>query len=98
MIRVGDRTPPCDHPLLGFDNVPVSPCTAGITRETRFTIEKIAGEQVLAAIDRNCSRANQSASVAAQAHRIRPPKFWICAAGVAVLPALMKRASGEKAS
>jgi D-3-phosphoglycerate dehydrogenase len=43
--------PPCDHPLLAFDNVLVSPHTAGVTKETRFNMGKIAAEQVLAAID-----------------------------------------------
>ena len=43
--------PPCEHPLLQFDNVLVSPHTAGVTRETRFNMGKIAAEQVLDAID-----------------------------------------------
>jgi D-3-phosphoglycerate dehydrogenase len=43
--------PPCDHPLLQFDNVLVSPHTAGVTRETRFNMAKIAAEQVLDALD-----------------------------------------------
>jgi D-3-phosphoglycerate dehydrogenase len=43
--------PPCDHPLLAFDNVLVSPHTAGVTKETRFNMGKIAADQVLAAID-----------------------------------------------
>lgn len=43
--------PPCDHPLLEFDNVLVSPHIAGVTRETRFNMGKIAAEQVLAALD-----------------------------------------------
>ena len=43
--------PPCDHPLLAFDNVLVSPHTAGVTRETRFNMGKIAAEQVLDALD-----------------------------------------------
>ena len=43
--------PPCDHPLLQFDNVLVSPHTAGVTRETRFNMGKIAAEQVLDALD-----------------------------------------------
>jgi D-3-phosphoglycerate dehydrogenase len=43
--------PPCDHPLLKFDNVLVSPHTAGVTKETRFNMGKIAAEQILAAID-----------------------------------------------
>jgi D-3-phosphoglycerate dehydrogenase len=43
--------PPCDHPLLAFDNVLVSPHTAGVTRETRHNMGKIAAEQVLDALD-----------------------------------------------
>jgi D-3-phosphoglycerate dehydrogenase / 2-oxoglutarate reductase len=43
--------PPCEHPLLQFDNVLVSPHTAGVTRETRFNMGKIAAEQVLDALD-----------------------------------------------
>ena len=43
--------PPCDHPLLQFDNVLVSPHTAGVTRETRHNMGKIAAEQVLDALD-----------------------------------------------
>ena len=43
--------PPCDHPLLKFDNVLVSPHTAGVTRETRYNMGRIAAEQVLDALD-----------------------------------------------
>jgi D-3-phosphoglycerate dehydrogenase / 2-oxoglutarate reductase len=43
--------PPCDHPLLKFDNVLVSPHTAGVTRETRRNMGRIAAEQVLDALD-----------------------------------------------
>ena len=43
--------PPHQHPLLQFDNVLVSPHTAGVTAETRFTMGKIAAEQVLDAVD-----------------------------------------------
>jgi D-3-phosphoglycerate dehydrogenase / 2-oxoglutarate reductase len=43
--------PPCDHPLLKFDNVLVSPHTAGVTRETRRNMGRIAAEQVLNALD-----------------------------------------------
>lgn len=43
--------PPCDHPLLKFDNVLVSPHTAGVTRETRYNMGRIAAEQVLEALD-----------------------------------------------
>jgi D-3-phosphoglycerate dehydrogenase / 2-oxoglutarate reductase len=43
--------PPRDHPLLKFDNVLVSPHTAGVTRETRRNMGRIAAEQVLDALD-----------------------------------------------
>ena len=43
--------PPCEHPLLKFDNVLVSPHTAGVTQETRFNMGKIAAQQVLDALD-----------------------------------------------
>jgi D-3-phosphoglycerate dehydrogenase / 2-oxoglutarate reductase len=43
--------PPGDHPLLRFDNVLASPHTAGVTRETRFNMGKIAAEQILDALD-----------------------------------------------
>jgi D-3-phosphoglycerate dehydrogenase / 2-oxoglutarate reductase len=43
--------PPRDHPLLQLDNVLVSPHTAGVTRETRHNMGKIAATQVLDAID-----------------------------------------------
>jgi D-3-phosphoglycerate dehydrogenase len=43
--------PPREHPLLQFDNVLASPHTAGVTRETRFNMGKIAAEQVLDALD-----------------------------------------------
>jgi D-3-phosphoglycerate dehydrogenase / 2-oxoglutarate reductase len=43
--------PPRDHPLLQLDNVVVSPHTAGVTRETRHNMGKIAAAQVLDAID-----------------------------------------------
>jgi D-3-phosphoglycerate dehydrogenase len=43
--------PPCDHPLLKLDNVLVSPHTAGVTKETRFNMGRIAAEQILDAID-----------------------------------------------
>jgi D-3-phosphoglycerate dehydrogenase / 2-oxoglutarate reductase len=42
--------PSCDHPLLKFDNVLVSPHTAGVTRETRRHMGRIAAEQVLDAL------------------------------------------------
>ena len=46
-----DEPPPADHPLLGFDNVVVSPHTAGITRQSRHNIAKIAAEQMLDILD-----------------------------------------------
>jgi D-3-phosphoglycerate dehydrogenase len=46
-----DEPPPSDHPLLHFDNVVVSPHTAGITRQSRHNIAKIAAEQMLHILD-----------------------------------------------
>ena len=43
--------PPPDHPLLQLDNVLASPHTAGITREARMNMGKIAAEQILDALD-----------------------------------------------
>lgn len=43
--------PPPDHPLLQFDNVLVSPHTAGVTREARANMGRIAAEQLLGALD-----------------------------------------------
>ena len=43
--------PPLDHPLLGFDNVIISPHTAGVTHEARANMGRIAAEQVLMALD-----------------------------------------------
>jgi D-3-phosphoglycerate dehydrogenase len=43
--------PPLDHPLLKFDNVLVSPHTAGVTHEARLNMGRIAAEQMLAALD-----------------------------------------------
>jgi len=43
--------PPPDHPLLQFDNVVASPHTAGVTREARMNMGKIAAEQMLEALD-----------------------------------------------
>jgi D-3-phosphoglycerate dehydrogenase / 2-oxoglutarate reductase len=43
--------PPKDHPLLQFDNVLVSPHTAGVTREARANMGRIAAEQLLDALD-----------------------------------------------
>jgi D-3-phosphoglycerate dehydrogenase len=46
-----EEPPPSDHPLLQFDNVVVSPHTAGITRQSRHNIAKIAAEQMLDVLD-----------------------------------------------
>ncbi len=43
--------PPKDHPLMAFDNVLVSPHTAGVTRESRANIARIAAEQMLDILD-----------------------------------------------
>jgi D-3-phosphoglycerate dehydrogenase / 2-oxoglutarate reductase len=43
--------PPPDHPLLQFDNVLASPHTAGVTREARANMGRIAAEQLLDALD-----------------------------------------------
>ena len=43
--------PPPDHPLLQYDNVLVSPHTAGVTKEARTNMAKIAADQVLDTLD-----------------------------------------------
>jgi D-3-phosphoglycerate dehydrogenase / 2-oxoglutarate reductase len=43
--------PPPDHPLLQFDNVLASPHTAGVTKEARMNMGKIAAEQILDGLD-----------------------------------------------
>ena len=43
--------PPADHPLLQFDNVLASPHTAGVTREARANMGKIAAEQLIMTLD-----------------------------------------------
>jgi D-3-phosphoglycerate dehydrogenase len=43
--------PPHDHPLLQFDNVLISPHTAGVTREARTNCAKIAAEQIIDILD-----------------------------------------------
>ena len=45
--------PPPEHPLLQFDNVLASPHTAGVTKEARVNMGRIAAEQVLGALDGN---------------------------------------------
>ena len=47
----GKEPPPPGHPLLGFDNVLVSPHTAGVTKQARFNMARIAAEQVLEILD-----------------------------------------------
>jgi D-3-phosphoglycerate dehydrogenase len=43
--------PPPDHPLLQFDNVLVSPHMAGVTREARANMGRIAALQLIDALD-----------------------------------------------
>jgi D-3-phosphoglycerate dehydrogenase len=43
--------PPPEHPLLQLDNVLASPHTAGVTREARENMGRIAAEQILDALD-----------------------------------------------
>src|ERR1700712_2366631 len=43
--------PPPEHPLLQFDNVLASPHTAGVTKEARANMGRIAAEQMLGALD-----------------------------------------------
>lgn len=43
--------PPHHHPLMQFDNVIVTPHTAGVTKEARANMGRIAAEQLLAALD-----------------------------------------------
>jgi D-3-phosphoglycerate dehydrogenase len=51
-LDVWDKEPPsADHPLLKFDNVIATAHTAGVTREARVNMGKIAAEQVLDALD-----------------------------------------------
>jgi D-3-phosphoglycerate dehydrogenase / 2-oxoglutarate reductase len=47
----GKEPPPAAHPLLKFDNVIVTAHTAGITREARTNMGRIAAEQMLDALD-----------------------------------------------
>ena len=51
-LDVWDKEPPpADHPLLKFDNVIATAHMAGVTREARTNMGKIAAEQVLDALD-----------------------------------------------
>lgn len=51
-LDVWSKEPPApDHPLLKFDNVLASPHTAGVTREARENMGRIAAEQMLHALD-----------------------------------------------
>jgi len=43
--------PPAEHPLMAFDNVIVSPHTAGVTVEARAQMGKFAADQVLDLLD-----------------------------------------------
>jgi D-3-phosphoglycerate dehydrogenase len=43
--------PPHTHPLMAFDNVVISPHTAGVTVESRNNIARIAAEQMLHILD-----------------------------------------------
>lgn len=46
-----DEPPPHDHRLMAFDNVLVSPHTAGATHESRDNMARIAAEQMLDILD-----------------------------------------------
>jgi len=46
-----EEPPPHDHPLMQFDNVLVSPHTAGATVESRENMSRFAAEQVLEILD-----------------------------------------------
>jgi D-3-phosphoglycerate dehydrogenase len=51
-LDVWDKEPPAAaHPLLKFDNVIVTAHTAGVTREARANMGRIAAEQMLDALD-----------------------------------------------
>jgi len=53
-LDVWDKEPPPpDHPLLAFDNVIASPHTAGVTREARANMGRIAAEQLIMTLDGN---------------------------------------------
>ena len=46
-----EEPPPSSHPLMKFDNVLVSPHTAGATIESRENMSRFAAEQVLDILD-----------------------------------------------
>jgi D-3-phosphoglycerate dehydrogenase / 2-oxoglutarate reductase len=51
-LDVWEKEPPdSSHPLLKFDNVIASPHTAGVTKEARANMGKIAAEQIIMALD-----------------------------------------------
>jgi D-3-phosphoglycerate dehydrogenase / 2-oxoglutarate reductase len=51
-VDVWDKEPPpADHPLLQLDNVIASPHTAGVTREARANMGRIAAEQLIMTLD-----------------------------------------------
>ncbi len=51
-LDVWDKEPPpAEHPLLQFDNVLASPHTAGVPKEARENMGRIAAEQILDALD-----------------------------------------------
>jgi phosphoglycerate dehydrogenase-like enzyme len=51
-LDVWDKEPPpADHPLMQFDNVHATAAHAGVTREARINMGRIAAEQVLDALD-----------------------------------------------
>jgi len=51
-VDVFDKEPPAaEHPLLQFDNVIASPHMAGVTRQARANMGKIAAEQLVLALD-----------------------------------------------
>jgi D-3-phosphoglycerate dehydrogenase len=51
-LDVWDKEPPPHtHPLMAFDNVVISPHTAGVTIESRANIARIAAEQMLDILD-----------------------------------------------
>jgi len=51
-LDVWDKEPPpADHPLLAFDNIIATAHMAGVTREARVNMGKIAAEQMLDALD-----------------------------------------------